>query len=284
MKLSVVIPTCNRAHTLARALDSVLAQTLPPAEIIVVDDGSQDATGELLRQRYPQVTVLRQVNSGVSRARNRGVAAARFDWVAFLDSDDSWLPHKLATQARALQSSDSRLCHSDEIWIRHGRRVNPMRKHAKRGGEIFLHCLPRCAISPSTTVLHKTLFDAAGRFDESLPACEDYDLWLRVCSRHPVLYVPEQLAVRYAGHDDQLSKRHWGMDRFRVQALARLLQDSTLRADYRLAALRTVLEKLDVLIAGAQKRNNSAGLQHWRAQRAEHATALEALAATTRVA
>lgn len=284
MKLAVVIPTYNRAHTLARALDSVLAQTLPAAEIIVVDDGSQDGTGELLRQRYPGVTVLRQSNSGVSRARNRGVAAARFDWIAFLDSDDAWLPGKLATQADALQNSDSRLCHSDEIWIRHGRRVNPMHKHAKRGGEIFLHSLPRCAISPSATVMHKELFDDAGRFDQSLPACEDYDLWLRVCSRQPVLYVPEKLVVRYGGHDDQLSRRHWGMDRFRVQALTKLLRDPTLRADYRLAALRTVLGKLDVLIGGAQKRNNSAGLRQWREQRAEQAAALEALLATTRVA
>jgi glycosyltransferase involved in cell wall biosynthesis len=201
MKISVVIPTCNRAHTLARALDSVLAQTQPAAEVIVVDDGSEDETGALLHRAYPQVTALRQNNRGVSHARNRGIRAARHDWIAFLDSDDCWLPDKLATQSQALRAAPAyRLCHSDEIWIRRGRRVNPMHKHTKHGGEIFLRCLPRCAISPSTTVVHKALLEEFGGFDEALPACEDYDLWLRICARYPVLHIARQLAVRYGGH------------------------------------------------------------------------------------
>ncbi|MDH3451591.1 MAG: glycosyltransferase family 2 protein [Gammaproteobacteria bacterium] len=282
MKISVVIPTFNRAHTLGRALDSVLAQTRPAAEIIVVDDGSDDATAELLQRSYPQVTTLRQTNRGVSHARNRGVAAARHDWIAFLDSDDSWQPDKLGAQTLALQGAQgSVLCHTDEIWIRRGRRVNPMHKHAKRGGDIFMHCLPRCAISPSTTILRKALLEEVGGFDETMQACEDYDLWLRVCSRYPVSYLPRQLAVRYGGHADQLSQQHWGMDRFRVRALEKLLADPGLRADYRMAALRTVLEKLDVLLGGAQKRNNTVFLHQCEARRAVHDAALSAMLVST---
>ena len=104
-------------------------------------------------------------------------------------------------------ASTFRFCHSDELWIRDGRRVNPMRKHAKHGGEMFMHCLARCAISPSTALLHRALLDDVGGFDETLPACEDYDLWLRICARHPVLFVPRALAVRYGGHADQPVRR-----------------------------------------------------------------------------
>ena len=203
----------------------------------------------------------------------------------FLDSDDSWLPGKLAAQSRALHADqDHRLCHSDEVWIRHGRRVNPMHKHQKRGGEIFHHCLPRCAISPSTAVVQKSLFEQVGGFDESLPACEDYDLWLRVCARHPVLYLPQQLTIRYAGHADQLSRRHWGMDRFRVQALEKLLTDDELRPEYRIAALRTVVEKLDILINGARKRSNAQLLRECESRRAAHVETLDSVQAATRVA
>jgi glycosyltransferase involved in cell wall biosynthesis len=285
VKISVVIPTCNRAHTLWRALESVLAQTLPAAEVIVVDDGSEDETSALLQRAYPQVTVLQQNNRGVSHARNRGIRTARHEWIAFLDSDDCWLADKLATQARALRDAPTyRLCHSDEIWIRHGRRVNPMHKHAKHGGEIFLHCLPRCAISPSTAVAHKSLLEEFGSFDEALPACEDYDLWLRICARYPVLHVAEPLAVRHGGHADQLSQRYWGMDRFRVQALEKLLATTDLRPDYRLAALHTVLKKLEVLAGGARKRGNSQLLRECETRSVVHTEMLRAMQISTRVA
>lgn len=285
MDISVVIPTHNRAHTLCRALDSVLAQTLSPAEVIVVDDGSTDATPQLLKTTYPEVIALRQNNRGVSHARNRGIAAARNDWIAFLDSDDRWLADKLASQASALRDAPAfRFCHSDELWIRDGRRVNPMRKHAKHGGEMFMHCLARCAISPSTALLHRALLDDVGGFDETLPACEDYDLWLRICAQHPVLFVPRALAVRHGGHADQLSRRFWGMDRFRVRALERLLRDDRLDAGYRLATLHSLLAKLEVLIGGARKRGNTELLHECEARYAVHRNALRRLQGSPRVA
>lgn len=177
--------------------------------------------------------------------------------MAFLDSDDEWLPRKLERQCAALaRAPQYRICHTDEIWIRRGRRVNPRRKHAKPGGEIFLHCLPHCVISPSSVVIHRSLIEQTGGFDEHLPACEDYDLWLRICALHSVLYIPEAQLVKYGGHEDQLSRRYWGMDRFRIRALEKLLDTDSLTLKYRVATLHMLLQKIEILCNGARKRGN----------------------------
>ena len=260
--VSVVIPTYNRLQPLLRAVGSVVEQTRPADEIIVVDDGSTDGSAQALHQRFPNVTVLVQENRGVSAARNVGTQHAGGAWIAFLDSDDEWLPRKLERQLQALQrhheSGDHavlpRLCHTDEIWIRDGVRVNPMKKHAKRGGFIFDRCLLLCCISPSSALLHRSVFDDIGWFDETLPACEDYDLWLRFCAREPVLYVDELLLKKYGGHADQLSRQHWGMDRFRVQALEKLLGTGDLTPEQRAATLEVLKRKASILATGARKR------------------------------
>ena len=263
--VGVVVPTFNRAHPLGRALDSAFAQTLPPRQVIVVDDGSTDDTANLLA-RYPELTVLRQENRGVSAARNLGIKHCDCDWIALLDSDDEWLPEKLEVQFEALaQAPEYRLIHCDEIWIRDGRRVNPGNKHRKRGGWIFEHCLPLCAISPSAAVIVRDLLDETGPFNEQLPACEDYDLWLRICSRHPVLYVDRPLLRKYGGHADQLSRQHWGMDRFRVQALGDLLAENHLNQAQRGAAAACLREKCKILINGARKRGNQATADEYQA-------------------
>ena len=254
--VGVVIPAYNRAHLLGRALDSALAQTLPPRQIIVVDDGSTDGSAALLAA-YADIIVLRQENRGVSAARNFGIRHCDCDWIALLDSDDEWLPEKLEAQFEAWREQpEHRLIHCDEIWIRDGRRVNPAQRHRKRGGRIFEHCLPLCVISPSAAVIQRGLLEEAGGFNEALPACEDYDLWLRICSRDPVLYVDRPLLRKYGGHADQLSRKYWGMDRFRVQALRDLLTGGALSESDRQAALSSLREKCRILINGARKRGN----------------------------
>ncbi len=257
LTISVIIPTYNRVHTLPRALDSVLAQTQPADEIIVIDDGSIDNTVELVQHRYSSVKLMQQSNRGVSAARNSGIMASSGDWVALLDSDDEWLPHKLEKQLALLsQQPQHKIIHSDEIWIRNGVRVNQMKKHRKKGGWIFNECLPLCVISPSAAIIRRTIFDEIGLFDETLPACEDYDLWLRITSRYPVLYFDEPLIRKYGGHDDQLSRKHWGMDRFRIQALVKTVAQGALNdEDYR-AALDIMLAKIRVVLGGAHKRGN----------------------------
>ncbi len=263
MKVSVVIPAFNRAALLPRALDSLRVQTHPPDEVIVVDDGSTDGTAERIARRYPECRWLRQPNRGVSAARNLGIRAARNPWIALLDSDDAWLPDKLAAQAALVAREPATLlCHTEELWVRNGVRVNPMRKHRKSGGWIFRRCLPLCVISPSSALVHRDLFEQVGLFDESLPACEDYDMWLRVCARHPVAFEDRPLIVKFGGHADQLSRRHWGMDRFRVQALRRIVDAACLGEGDRAAAAATLVHKATILANGARKRGR---LESWRA-------------------
>lgn len=257
MKISVIIPSYNRIHTLIRAIDSVLGQDSPVDEIIVVDDGSNDGTAEQISRLYPTLRLIQQSNRGVSAARNAGINQACHAWIAFLDSDDSWLPGKIS-QIRQAQNRlpEFRLFHSDEIWIRNGVRVNAMKKHLKTGGWIFERCLPRCVISPSSVVLHRSLLQSVGLFDESLPACEDYDLWLRVCHQYPVHYIDRPLITKYGGHKDQLSKQYWGIDRFRIHSIHRLLQQGELSESDYAVAMSTLIGKLEILLKGAKKHRN----------------------------
>lgn len=267
MTVSVIIPTWNRAGPLARALESVLDQAQPPDEIIVVDDGSTDDTRAMIERHFAGVRYHYQPNRGVSSARNTGIGMARSDWIALLDSDDQWRPQKLRLQTQALVSHpEYRVCHTDEIWIRNGRRVNPMKKHTKRGGYIFQHCLPRCVISPSSILIHREVLSCIGMFDESLPACEDYDLWLRLCARYPVLYLDEPQVIKHGGHHDQLSRHHWGMDRFRIQALEKLLQHTDLTPADRRASAQMLLEKASIVVQGAEKRGNRQLVREYRSK------------------
>jgi glycosyltransferase involved in cell wall biosynthesis len=278
MKISVIIPSWNRADRLAVALDSVLAQSLSAHEIIVVDDGSTDNTRTLIQQHYPGIRYLYQQNGGVSSARNAGIKAASGDWIALLDSDDRWEVAKLERQQQALLAQPGyRLCHSDETWIRNGKRVNPMKKHAKYGGRIFRHCLPLCVISPSAVIIERSLFDDVGLFDESLPACEDYDLWLRICANRPVLFVDQPLVIKVGGHADQLSRRYWGMDRFRIQALENIIASGILEQQDHAAALQILQQKLAILIQGAARRDNQALVDEYR-EKQRHATSLPCIA------
>ncbi|MFT6408723.1 MAG: glycosyltransferase involved in cell wall biosynthesis [Arenicella sp.] len=265
MKLSVIIPSFNRHAVVGRAIDSVLAQTYLRGrddwELILVDDGSTDQTHALVSERYlqtqPNVLYFRQDNLGVSAARNMGIRRANGEWIALLDSDDQWLPHKLAAQFALLESGQHQVCHSEEIWIRNGVRVNQMNKHKKSGGWIFERCLPLCAMSPSSIVIHKSVFEAVGLFDQSLPACEDYDLWLKIASQYPVAYIEQACINKYGGHDDQLSRQYWGMDRFRVIALENLLASGlVLSPSNHQAALKVLLKKLSILLKGAVKHGN----------------------------
>ncbi|NOX38501.1 MAG: glycosyltransferase family 2 protein [Calditrichaeota bacterium] len=264
-RVSVIVPTFNRSSTLPRALQSIMNQTLPPHEIIVIDDGSSDETETIVTRDFPEVIYFRQDHRGVSAARNRGIQMATGNWIAFLDSDDEWLPTKLEKQVGALKANpDYRICHTNEIWIRRGRRVNPKKKHQKYGGHIFVHCLPLCIISPSSVLLHRHLFTELGMFDEQLPACEDYDLWLRICAVYPVLYLEEPLIVKHGGHEDQLSRQFWGMDRFRIYALEKILRTGELPKAYQIAALKEILRKISIYLQGARKRQRWEEVQRYQ--------------------
>lgn len=232
-----------------------MVQSREPDEVIVVDDGSTDDTCTVVEAEFPGVRLIRQANRGVSAARNRGIEAATGEWIAFLDSDDEWKPDKLEIQLAALAACPGApLCHTNEVWIRNGRRVNEGKRHAKAGGRIFERCLPLCVISPSSAVVRRSLFAEIGGFDESMPVCEDYDMWLRICARHPVAFVEEPLTVKYGGHSDQLSRSRPGMDRYRIAALDRILDAGILETRDRDAAVGVLLDKIKIYKNGASKR------------------------------
>lgn len=265
MNISLIIPSFNRSSLLKRALLSVFEQTLLPDEIIVVDDGSTDNTANMLRDYFPQVTYLYQENSGVSSARNLGIKHSTGDWIALLDSDDTWIKNKLEQQVTKLkQAHEIKICHTEEIWIRNDIRVNAMNKHKKSGGWIFEQCLPLCAMSPSSIMIHRSIFDELGFFDESLPACEDYDLWLRISNCYPVLFIEQPLINKYGGHEDQLSHQHWGMDRFRIKALNKLLKHAELNEINRQAATKMLLKKARIFQKGAEKRGKLESVTYYQ--------------------
>ncbi len=264
--VSVVVPTFDRARLLPRALDSVRGQSFRDWELIVVDDGSADATRELARrERDPRVRWVGQERSGVSAARNRGIREARGDWLAFLDSDDAWRPSKLERQLEALEHDPQFLaCHTDEIWIRRGVRVNPRRVHRKYGGWIYHRCLPLCCISPSSILLHRGLPDRIGGFDENFAVCEDYEMWLRLTHRFPVQFVPEPLVVKYGGHADQLSRSRWGLDRYRVSALVKCYRGCALSHQQRIWTAREIVRKSTILAEGFRKRGKESSARYFR--------------------
>ncbi len=256
--VSVIIPTHNRYPLLLEAVASVENQTYKPIELIVVDDGSEDETPWEIPRRFPKVRFFRQPHLGVSAARNLGIRHATGSFLAFLDSDDLYLPEKIAREVACLQKNPGyRVCYTDEIWIRRGIRVNPMKKHRKYGGWIYPRCLPLCIISPSSVMLKREVLDTVGGFDETLPACEDYDLWLRVTSRYPVWWIPKPLIVKRGGHADQLSRAFWGMDRFRVRALVNILKGEDLPPPWRQKTLQELEKKCRILIQGAKKRGKT---------------------------
>lgn len=278
--VSVVVPTYNRAYTLSKALDSVLKQNHSSWELLVVDDGSEDSTQELLKAYLEQnsssfsIRALYQENQGVSAARNLALRQSRGEWVAFLDSDDEWLPEKLSQQL-ALAEAQPKLnvIHSEEIWVRGGRRVNPRQKHLKQGGWIFEQSLKLCSISPSSVLIRKDFLLEYGGFREDFPVCEDYHLWLHMTSEHPVGLCPEPLVVKYGGHEDQLSTKYKAMDYYRVLAMDEVLRQRNLSLLWKRMTRQELLFKTNLLLIGYEKHNNYENYQrvqdlqnHWSEQ------------------
>lgn len=262
--VSAIIVTHNRAAFLAEAIDSVLAQTYfqkNPAdwELVVVDDGSTDQTPDLVaayRETFPQVRFLRLEHGGVSRARNRGLEVAAGEFIAFLDSDDLWLKDKVQVQLSYLKAfPEARFCLTEEIWVRNGRRVNQRKRHQKYSGRVLEKVLPLCLLSLSSAMFRRQLFEEIGKFDESLPVCEDYDLGLKIALRYPYHFLPAPLIIKRGGHPDQLSKKYWGMDRWRVQALEKALELATTEADRALIRAE-IVRKCQVLVSGFLKRGS----------------------------
>ena len=254
--VSVIIPTFNRGYCVAESIRSVLAQG--ELELIVVNDGSKDATAKD-RASFPNIQVINLAeNHGVSYARNKGLERARGSLICFLDSDDLWEEGKLKAQVQWMQlHPECMAVYTDEIWIRNGVRVNPMKKHQKYSGDIFRQSLPLCIVSPSSVMLRKSVLDEVDGFDELMPVCEDYDLWLRIAVRYTFKFLREKLILKRGGHKDQLSRKYWGMDRWRIYALDKLLRGDDLNMQQREWVTEMLINKSSILIQGFEKRGKT---------------------------
>lgn len=257
--MSIIIPTFNRAKLIGEAVVSALAQEAVDFEVIVVDDGSMDDTASVLTSFGAAIRPIFQPHRGVSAARNTGIRAAGGEWLAFLDSDDLWLPQKLRKQLDFFSEHlEFKICQTEETWLRNGRKLNPKSYHQKPHGYCFPKLLERCLISPSAVVIHRGLVDEVGFFDESLPACEDYDLWLRIGCRHPIGLVEEPLTIKRGGHPDQLSNTIPMLDRYRIQALVKLLQRGPLHIGQTEQVLAVLGQKCRIYSEGCRKRGRQA--------------------------
>lgn len=255
--VSVVIPTFNRARLIGAAIDSVLDQDFADVELIVVDDGSTDDTFRLISAYGDRLRSIRQENRGVSAARNAGIRSAGGNLIALLDSDDEWLPGKLAAQVAFFEDHpEALICQTEEIWIRNGKRVNPGNRHRKQAGMIFERSLALCLVSPSAVMMRKSLLDEVGLFDERLPACEDYDLWLRIAWKYPIHLIDRPLIVKRGGHADQLSRMP-RLDKYRIQSICKLLDRGCLIPDQRMAAIEMLKIKCAVYAQGCRRRGRT---------------------------
>ncbi len=280
-QISVVIPVYNRPLQIVDAIESVVRQTEPPGELIVVDDASTDCTRQAVKTwikersaRFikTQVTLfIQDKNKGVSAARNIGVKKAAGKWIAFLDSDDVWKKKKLAKQLGFLtENPDCRWLHCDERWVRHGSHLNQKKIHQKEGtyanpkSNLLARCLKACLISPSAVVLERSLLEECGGFDEGFVVCEDFDLWLRLLPRNPLGFVPLELVEKRGGHEDQLSRQYHSMDWWRLRALkkSKEMLIPLVREQFHLV----FEEKLDILRQGFLKRQAHAKITELNAE------------------
>ena len=253
--VSIIIPTFNRGYCLQKAIDSVLTQTYPYFELIVVDDGSGDNTAKLVKGYGADIVYLRQRNRGPAAARNSGVQAARYKLLAFLDSDDRFAENKLEVQIRALQENPSYLIsHTQEIWYRNGRILNQKIRHKKNDGNIFSQSLELCAVGMSTVMMHRKIFERYGLFDEEYPCCEDYEFWLRVSAEQKFLLVDQPLTLKDGGRDDQVSSLYRvGMDKYRIQAIMKILASGALTEEQKRAAQAELQRKCMIYGSGCIK-------------------------------
>ncbi len=257
LHVSAILTTYNRADMVIEALKSILSQQEFPDEIIVVDDGSTDDSIKKLQPFKEQIILITQKNAGISSARNMGIKIAKHDWITFLDSDDLWKPQKIKRQKQELRHNpEYKICYTNEEWHKNGKWMNPKKVHQKYTGWIYDKCLPLCIISPSSVLIHRSVFERIGFFDENLPACEDYDLWLRMTAIFPVLYIQEKLIIKRAGDWPQLSKQH-SLDKYRIVALENIIKSDKLNPEQLEQTLHILKYKCKIYKLGCVKYNKT---------------------------
>jgi len=219
--VSVVIPAFNYGRFVTEAVDSVLAQTMAPREIIVVDDGSTDDTRQRLSRYASRVKYVHQANQGLSAARNTGIRQSASDWIAFLDADDLWHPEKLDVEFGAVSGLDGIRFFGSARAAEWPAQVPHDARARRLGVRDFLCWMP---LSGSSAVVHRSCFDEIGGFDEGLRSVEDRDMWLRLVVRYPSAAV-EAGCWWYREHPQQMNRNAARMHQNYVRVLTRFFRD-----------------------------------------------------------
>jgi hypothetical protein len=210
-KVSVIIPTYNRADFIEEAVESALCQTYKDFEIIIVDDGSTDNTKDVLQKFHNKIRYVYKNNGGVASARNSGIKHAHGEYIAFLDSDDLWLPERLKIGVQALDfDKNIGLFFSDCHRVFNGKRVSKTYFDAYKpySGFVFKQLYMQDFIPTSTVLVRKDCLRLLGMFDGNLPSCEDYDLWLRISTCFKINYTKMPLAI-YKTHSKSISCKNF---------------------------------------------------------------------------
>ncbi len=226
--VSVLIPVYRGEYFVAQAVASALSQTYVEVEVIIVNDGSPDGSRAMLAPylALPNVKYIEKENGGVASARNAALQLATGDYVALLDQDDMWVPHKLARQV-AIFERDSRvaLVHADVTYIAADGSVLPRDPYFPQRVEGY--CFPAFFLAnpvmACTAVVRRSVLTDIGGFDETIRFADDYDLWLRIVRHHAVAYVDEPLAM-YRVHASNESKKTVGIVSATMQVLRKALK------------------------------------------------------------
>lgn len=233
--ISVILPTFNRRHLVERAILSVIYQTYPNWELLIIDDGSTDGSWVYLLSKILEwkrqvqsfgrlektIQIHQTEHRGVSSARNFGIQIARGEWISFIDSDDEWYPEKLKKQIQFHQKhTNIYFSQTNEVWNKKGNLLEPKGKYKKKSGHFLQESLALCMVTCSSFFAKKESLATIGMFREEMKTCEDYDLWNRILlSGFSIGLIEENLLTRYGGHHDQLSNQFQGIERFRLYSL-----------------------------------------------------------------
>jgi glycosyltransferase involved in cell wall biosynthesis len=265
--VSVVIPVYNGAKFLGAAIESVLAQTYQPIELIIVDDGSTDDSPELIDSYGSRVVAVRQKNGGVGRARNAGILSARGDFVAFLDQDDWWMSDKVEKQVRVFLTNDrvglvhTGVDHYDELTAAFVKPLDPSSRPEELVGNCYDRLLLGNHIYNSSVMVRKSTLDAVGGLDVEIcgNTVQDYDLWLRFAQQTAFAYLPDKLLViRLHREQGRWNRRQMLTQELRL--LERLMSHPARPIPGNLAArVATVWHDLGVAHLDASERDEARG-------------------------
>lgn len=287
--VSVIIPVYNRNFLLKEAVLSVAAQTFTNFELIIIDDCSNcDPEPEIamlpgIKNINLKFIKLKKHSGMPGFVRNKGASEAQGDFLAFLDSDDLWLPEKLQTQLDFIFADDELrkryaqsnfsifpnpdepyllqdektktvICHTREKWIRGSKIISQTSQKHNRSGDIFSDCLLKCIMGPSTVMVGTELFKKTGGFREDLEIAEDYELWIRIAAFYNALYIDKPLTVKRAGKWEQLSQKYNQIEIFRIDALGELIKNNFFPPQKLAEAKAVFAQKCRIYAAGCRKR------------------------------